>query len=307
MPWTADALPDLSDRTFVITGANSGIGWEAARMLATRGARVVMACRNQEKGREAIARIHATLPTARLELTKLDLGSLASVRACAADLQARFPAIDVLVNNAGIMAIPRALTEDGFEVQLGTNHLGHFALTGLLFDTLQRGVAPRVVNVASLAHSFGRMNFDDLMGERNYQKWLAYGQSKLANLLFTFELQRRLSARGIGMIAAACHPGYSSTNLQAVGPQQEGSAFGASVMKIGNALIGQPAERGALPTVYAAAATDVASGDYYGPDGLFEVWGYPRKVRGNASSQDPATAARLWEASEKLTGVGWLS
>lgn len=307
MPWTADQLPDLSDRTVVITGANGGLGVETTRMLAERGARVVMACRNPERGKEAMARILDKLPTARLELATLDLGSLRSIRACAEDLRARLPAIDVLVNNAGIMAIPRALTEDGFEVQLGTNHLGHFALTGLLFDLLRRGRASRVVNVSSIAHTLGRMNFDDLMGERSYQKWSAYGQSKLANLLFTYELQRRVDSAGVGMVSAASHPGYSDTNLQAVGPALEGSSLGASFMKLGNSIFAQPAERGALPTVYAAAAADVVGGDYVGPDGLFEVWGYPKKVSSNAASKDIATAARLWEASEQLTSVSWLS
>ncbi|MDP2308415.1 MAG: oxidoreductase [Pseudomonadota bacterium] len=308
MAWTLDNLPDLSDRTLVITGANSGLGWETTRMLAVRGARVVMACRNQEKAREAMGRIQALLPTARLELATLDLGSLRSIRACAKDLKARFPAIDVLVNNAGIMAIPRALTEDGFEVQIGTNHLGHFALTGLLFDALQRGRAPRVVNVSSLVHTMGTLRFDDLMGERSYQKWMAYAQSKLANLLFTYELQRRLEARGVGMVSAAAHPGYSSTNLAAVGPQQEKSAFGAAFMSMGDTMFAQSAERGALPSLYAAAAPDVASGDYYGPDGLFEVWGRgPKKVSGNAASRDPVTGAKLWEVSEALTSVSWLS
>jgi NAD(P)-dependent dehydrogenase (short-subunit alcohol dehydrogenase family) len=306
MPWTAADLPDLSDRTFVVTGANSGLGLETTRMLATRGARVVMACRNQEKGRDAMASIQAGLPTARLELTKLDLGSLASIRACAADLQARFPVIDVLVNNAGIMAVPRTLTEDGFEVQIGTNHFGHFALTGLLFDSLRRAPAPRVVSVSSIAHTLGRMDFDDLMGARRYQKWSAYAKSKLANLLFVYELHRRLQARGIEVLAAGAHPGYSSTNLQAVGPKQEGSAFGAWMMSAGNAMFAQPAERGALPTIYAAAAPGVASGDYYGPDGLFEVWGYPKKVTSNAASHDSVAAQKLWDASVKLTGVDFL-
>jgi len=306
MPWTAADLPDLSDRTFVVTGANSGLGLETTRLLAARGARVVMACRNLDKCREAMAGIHAGLPTARLEMTRLDLGSLASIRACAADLHGRFPVIDVLINNAGIMAIPRALTEDGFEVQIGTNHLGHFALTGLLFDALRRAPAPRVVSVSSIAHTLGRMDFDDLMGARRYQKWSAYGQSKLANLLFVHELRRRLDARGIPVLAAAAHPGYSSTNLQGVAPKLEGSVFGGWVMNAGNAIFAQSAERGALPTVYAAAAPGVASGDYYGPDGLLEVWGYPKKVTSNAASHDPVAAQKLWDASVKLTSVDFL-
>jgi NAD(P)-dependent dehydrogenase (short-subunit alcohol dehydrogenase family) len=307
MPWTAADIPDLTDRTFVVTGANSGLGWEAARMLAARGGRVVMACRNLEKGQVALDRIRTAAPAARLELVKLDLGSLASIRACAAELSARLPAVDVLVNNAGIMAIPRSLTEDGFETQIGTNHLGHFALTGLLLDRIVAGKAPRVVNVTSAAHRFGTMHFDDLFGERRYRKWEAYGQSKLANLLFTFELQRRLAARHPGVLTAACHPGYASTNLQAVGPAQEGSAVGAWFMRVGNGLFAQSAEMGALPTVYAATAPDVHGGDVIGPDGLLEVWGHPRKVDTNAASKDTAAAARLWEMSERLTGVGWLS
>ncbi|MFN7144702.1 MAG: oxidoreductase [Myxococcota bacterium] len=305
MAWTVDDLPDLSDRTIVITGANSGIGWEAARLLARRGARVVMACRSREKAEAAVARIHEGLPTARLELAGLDLGSLASIRACAEDLSARFGSIDVLVNNAGIMAIPRATTADGFEVQLGTNHLGHFALTGLLLDALRGAKAPRVVTVSSGVHWGGRIDFEDLMGERRYQKWVAYAQSKLANLLFTFEADRRFQTHGLGIASVACHPGYANTNLQSVGPQQENSAFGGWLMKMGNGLFAQSAEMGALPTVYAAAAPDVASGDVYGP--AYFGWGYPRKDGVSAAAKDPASAARLWEESERLTGVRWLS
>ena len=303
MAWNIDDLPDLSDRTVLVTGANSGIGWEAARLLARRGARVVMACRSPEKARDAVARIHATLPTARLDLVRLDLGSLASVRACAAEVTERFGALDVLVNNAGIMAIPRALTEDGFEVQLGTNHFGHFALSGLLLGALRKSAAPRIVTVSSGVHWAGRIAFDDLTGERRYDKWAAYAQSKLANLLFTFEAHRRFEAAGVGVAAVACHPGYASTNLQGVGPAQEGSAFGAWMMKVGNSVVAQSAEMGALPTVHAAVAPDVVSGEVYGP--AWFGWGYPVRDRVRATAKDPATAARLWEESERLTGVSW--
>ncbi len=305
MAWTVDDLPDLSDRTIVITGANSGIGWEAARLLARRGARVVLACRNAAKAEAAVARIQDGLPTARLELASLDLGSLRSVRACAADLAARFPAIDVLINNAGIMAIPRAVTEDGFEVQIGTNHLGHFALTGLLFERLRAGRAPRLVNVTSGVHWGGRIDFDDLMGERSYMRWAAYTQSKLANLLFTFEAGRRFEAAGIGVASVACHPGYASTNLQVMTAEKSGVAGASWVAKVGNGLFAQSAEMGALPTVHAAAAPDVTSGEVYGP--AFFGWGYPKKDTVSRAARDAASAARLWQVSEELTGVRWLS
>lgn len=307
MPWSPDSLPDLSDRDVVVTGANGGLGLEAARMLAARGARVVLACRNVEKGEAAAAGIRTTVPAARLDVEALDLSSLASIRACAERLRARLPAIHALVNNAGIMAIPRSTTEDGFETQLGTNHLGHFALTGLLLDRLEAGAPARVVSVASSAHWIGRVRFDDLNAEKSYQRWLVYGQSKLANLLFTFELQRRLERRASGVVAVACHPGYASTNLQFVGPQRDGSRFGEWFMGVGSGLLAQSAERGALPTVYAAAAPEVAGGDYIGPDGFMELGGYPRKVGCSAAARDEAVAARLWEVSEAMTGVSYLS
>lgn len=305
MPWNVDELPDLSDRTFVVTGANSGIGWEAARLLARRGGRVVLACRNAEKAKAAAARIHAALPTARLELATLDLGSLRSIRACAEDLRARFPTLDALVNNAGIMAIPRSLTEDGFETQLGTNHLGHFALAGLLYPALREARAPRIVNVASGVHWYARMRFDDLMGERSYRRWMAYGQSKLANLLFTFEARRRLDAAGVPMLSVACHPGYASTNLQIVSAESLGGAGAGKIAALANGVLAQSAEAGAWPTVQAAAGADVVSGDVYGP--AWFGWGPPEKCAVSAAARDADAAARLWEESERLTGVRWLS
>ncbi len=304
MSWSLDALPEQSGRTIVITGANSGIGWEAARMLAARGARVVMACRSPERAEGAAQRVRDIVPSAQVEFARLDLSSMRSIRAAAANLRDRFPRIDVLINNAGIMAIPRTLTEDGFEAQIGTNHLGHFALTGLLFDHLAEAPSPRVVNVSSGMHWVGRMDFDDLFGTKRYEKWSAYAQSKLANMLFTYELQRRLSARSSPVVTAACHPGYASTNLQGVGPAMAGSSSAAFTFKAFNAVFAQSAAWGGRPTVHAAIAPDVGGGDLIGP--FLEMWGNPRKGRTSAASRNEASAARLWDVSQQLTGVSWL-
>jgi NAD(P)-dependent dehydrogenase (short-subunit alcohol dehydrogenase family) len=287
----------------VVTGANSGLGWFTARHLAAAGARVVLACRSASKAEAAMADIRRDVPAADLSFQPLDLASLASVRAAADALRAAHPRVDLVVNNAGIMAIPRTLTADGFEMQIGTNHLGHFALTGLLLPTLRDTPGARVVTVSSVAHRLGRMNFDDLMGERRYGKWSAYGQSKLSNLLFTYALAARLERAGAALIAVAAHPGYSDTNLQSVGPQAEGSAVGAWFAKVGNRLFAQPAEAGALPSLFAATDPSVRNADYVGPDGFREFWGSPRVVHSNAASHDAASQARLWEVSEALTGV----
>jgi hypothetical protein len=214
-----------------------------------------------------------------------------------------YPSLHVLCNNAGVMAIPHRKTADGFEMQLGTNHLGHFALTGLLLDRLLATPGARVVSVSSNAHKFGAMRWDDLQWERRYRKWFAYSQSKLANLLFAFELQRRLAAQGAGLISVGCHPGYAATNLQAAGPRMQGSSLGEGIMELANRLFAQSAAMGALPTLYAATAPDVKGGDYIGPDGLGEQWGYPKKVPSNARSRDADAQRRLWEISEQLTGV----
>jgi NAD(P)-dependent dehydrogenase (short-subunit alcohol dehydrogenase family) len=303
MPWTAQDLPAQPGRVAVVTGANSGLGLVTARALAAAGAHVVLACRSSAKADAAMADIRREVPSAKLSFQELDLASLASVRAAAGALRGAYPRLDLLVNNAGIMAIPRTLTADGFEMQLGTNHLGHFALTGLLLPTLRDTPGARVVTVSSVAHRLGRMNFDDLMGERSYGKWSAYGQSKLSNLLFTYALAARLERAGTPLIAVAAHPGYSDTNLQSVGPQAEGSAVGAWFARVGNRWLAQPAELGALPSLFAATASTVRNGDYIGPDGFREFWGHPRVVHSNAASHDAASQARLWEASEALTGV----
>jgi NAD(P)-dependent dehydrogenase (short-subunit alcohol dehydrogenase family) len=301
--WTLDDVPDLSGRSVVVTGGNSGIGFEAALGFARRGAEVVLACRDLGKGRAASAAIHAAEPRAAVEPMELDLASLASVRRFAAELAVRRATLDVLCNNAGVMAVPYRTTADGFELQLGTNHLGHFALTGLLLDRLLAAPRARIVTVSSNAHKLGRIHFDDLHGQRRYRKWDAYGQSKLANLLFTYELQRRLEGAGARAISVACHPGYAATNLQVAGPRMERSALMERVWTLTNRLFSQSAARGALPTLYAATASDVEGGDYVGPDRFFENAGYPGKARSSPRSHDRDTAARLWEISAELTGV----
>jgi NAD(P)-dependent dehydrogenase (short-subunit alcohol dehydrogenase family) len=301
--WSATDIPDLTGKTVVVTGGNSGIGFEAARELARRRAHVILACRDLAKAGEAIAQIHALLPSVSLEAMPLDLASLASVHRFAHDFAARSTPLDVLINNAGVMAIPYRKTAEGFEMQLGTNHLGHFALTGLLLPALLAAPAARVVNVSSTAHKMGRINFADLQSEKSYGKWAAYGQSKLANLLFTYELQRRLDGAKSRAISLACHPGYAATNLQATGPRMAGSHLMESIMEFGNRLFSQSAAMGALPTLYAATAHDAAGGDYIGPDGFFENSGYPQKTTSTARSHDRQAARRLWEVSEQLTAV----
>lgn len=299
--WTAEHIPSQAGRMAVVTGANSGIGWEAANELARAGAHVVLACRDPKRGADAVERIRQGLPQASVELRPLDVSSLASVRTFVDELP--HERIDLLINNAGVMAIPRRLTVDGFEMQLGTNHLGHFALTGLLVDRLADG--GRVVNVSSNAHRLARMNFDDLMGEKRYSEWGNYGQSKLANLLFTAELSRRLQASGRPVLCVACHPGYADTNLVAVGPQMKQAGFVEKVMVGFTSVFAQSALMGALPTLYAAVADDVQGDDYIGPGGLLSYRGYPKKVGRSKSARDEAAARRLWEVSVALTGVGF--
>jgi NAD(P)-dependent dehydrogenase (short-subunit alcohol dehydrogenase family) len=290
--WNATDMADQSGRVAVVTGANSGIGFHTARELAAHGAKVVLAVRDVEgKGADAAARM-----TGDVEVRHLDLADLASVRAFAAHVEGP---LDLLVNNAGVMATPRRMTADGFELQFGTNHLGHFALTGLLLDRLRGG---RVTTVSSGAHNIGWMRFDDLMGERRYQRWLAYGQSKLANLLFAFELQRRADADGFDLTSTAAHPGYAATNLQMAGPQLEGSRVREALGRLGNVLLAQSDEMGALPTLY-AATEDIPGGSYIGPDGFAEQRGRWRRRSWDGRARDQESARRLWDVSEELTGV----
>jgi hypothetical protein len=301
--WTADDMPDLSGKTIVVTGGNSGIGYEAALEFARKRADVIIACRDPGKARSAAAQIAASSPGAKVKVMELDLSNLASVRGFADAFHRSHPALHVLCNNAGVMAIPYRRTVDGFEMQFGTNHLGHFALTGLLLDRLLATEGGRVVNVSSNAHRMGSIRFDDLQWQNGYRKWRAYGQSKLANLLFTFELQRRADAAGAKLLSVACHPGYAATNLQAAGPRMQGSSMLEYMFSIGNSLLAQSAAMGALPTEYAAVAPEVHGGDYIGPDGIAEMWGHPVKVGCSAAARDNPAAARLWEVSEQLTGV----
>jgi len=301
--WGPDDLPDLSGRTVVVTGANSGLGLEASSMLAGAGAHVVLACRDPGRAAAALASIRAQHPRASVETAALDLASLASVRSFAEAFAGAHDRLHVLLNNAGVMAVPRRTTADGFELQLGTNHLGHFALTGLLLARLLAAPAARVVNVSSGAHKAGRMRFDDLQGEVRYGPWSAYGQSKLANLLFTFELERRLRASGARATSVAAHPGYAATNLQFVGPRMSGSRASALLMSAMNRVLAQDARAGALPLVYAAASPDAEGGGYFGPGGFAELWGAPKRVEASARARDRESAARLWQVSEALTGV----
>jgi NAD(P)-dependent dehydrogenase (short-subunit alcohol dehydrogenase family) len=291
--WTAADIPDQRGRLVVVTGSNSGIGLVAARELARAGAHVVLACRNVEKGRAAAA----TIPAGEVEVRQLDLASLSSVRAFAGELPG--DRLDLLVNNAGVMAPPRRLTEDGFESQFGTNHLGHFALTGLLLGRLKAASEPRVVTLSSGAHRIGTIHFDDLMGERRYNNWLWYGQSKLANLMFCFELQKRASAAGSALTSMAAHPGYARTNLQFAGPKW----YEQLIMRVTNPVMGQSAEMGALPTLYAATSPDLPGGTFVGPDGFMEQRGHPHVVTGAGKAYDEDAWRRLWEVSEQLTGV----
>ncbi|MFJ6080584.1 SDR family NAD(P)-dependent oxidoreductase [Streptomyces sp. NPDC092369] len=297
--WTAEDVPGQLGRVAVVTGANTGIGFETAKVLAARGAAVVLAVRDTDKGRRAADRITAATPDADVTVQHLDLTSLDSVRAAAARLRDRHPRIDLLINNAGVMYTPEGTTGDGFELQLGTNHLGHFALTGLLLDRMLTVEGSRVVTVSSLAHRIrASIDLDDLQWERrSYSRVGAYGQSKLANLQFTYELQRRLADKA-PTVAVAAHPGLAATELI------RNSAFVVrTVVTAFNPLISQPADRGALPTLRAATDPGVRGGEYYGPRGLRELRGYPVRVRSSELSHDEALQRRLWEASEDLTGV----
>jgi NAD(P)-dependent dehydrogenase (short-subunit alcohol dehydrogenase family) len=286
--WSAADIPDQRGRTFVVTGANSGLGAVIGTELARSGAHVIVACRDTAKGTQA-----AVAMPGHTDVRHLDLSDLTSVRRFASGLDE----IDVLINNAGVMATPEGRTKDGFELQIGTNHLGHFALTGLLMDR----IADRVVTMSSGAHQLGRIDLADLNWEhRRYRRWQAYGQSKLANLLFTYELERRLTAAGSTRKAVAAHPGYAATNLQS-----HTDSIQDRIMSISNRLVAQSAHMGALPALYAATFPALPDGSYVGPDGLFEQRGHPKIVTSSKRSHDETTAAALWNLSETLTGVSF--
>lgn len=293
--WTEADMPSQTGRVAIVTGANSGLGFETARALAQHGATVILACRNLQKAEAAAIRILATNPPGRVEVMALDLGDLDSVRAFAAQFTSGHGTLDLLVNNAGIMVPPQGETAQGFETQFGVNHLGHFALTAQLIDLLNATPGARVVTLSSIAHRFGHIEFDDLnWTSRAYRPMPAYGQSKLANLLFTHELQRRLQAAGHATVAVAAHPGYAATGLQG-----EGGNDGLM------GLFAQTATMGALPTLFAATAPGVRGAEFFGPSGVAEIAGHPQLVRSNARANDRETARRLWTASEQLTGVAF--
>ena len=291
--WTAAQMPSQTNRVAIVTGANSGIGFETTKALAAKGAEVVMACRNLQKADFAADSIRAQFPGAQLTVMQLDLADLESVRAFAEAFSRDFDKLNLLINNAGVMVPPFSKTKDGFELQFGANHLGHFALTGLLMPHIRATPWARVVNVSSGAHRMGKLEFDNLQAEKGYKPWAAYGQSKLANLLFMRQLNVYFAREQLDALAAAAHPGYTGTNLQST----------SGVFKYLNPVLGQKPEMGALPTLYAATAPDIKPNDYYGPDGFQEMRGYPEKVSMSADAQNSALAERLWRVSEKLTGV----
>jgi NAD(P)-dependent dehydrogenase (short-subunit alcohol dehydrogenase family) len=302
--WTAAETPSQAGKTVLITGANSGIGYQAALELARHGAHVLLGCRNAAKGNAALVRLLQEAPGASAEVVELDMASLASIRAFAAAFALRGVKLDLLINNAGVMALPkRELTVDGFERQFGTNHLGHFALTGLLLPQLLAAPAPRVVTVASLAHKGGKIEFDNLQSEKSYKTlgWDAYNASKLANILFAKELDRRATATRTALVSVPVHPGAALTNIVANGPGSAG--LKGKMLSLLGPLLMQPDTMGALPTLYAATAPAVVGGEYIGPDGFMEMKGYPVVVQPRPQGKDMAVAKKLWEVSEELTGV----
>ncbi|WP_329263701.1 oxidoreductase [Streptomyces pseudovenezuelae] len=298
--WSVEDVPGQGGRVAVVTGANSGIGYVTARELARRGARVLLACRSEARGVGARDRLGGEVPGADVEFARLDLGDLASVREFARTYP--YDRLDLLVNNAGVMALPYGTTADGFETQFGVNHLGHFALTGLLLPVLLAAPAARVVTVSSTAHVLANIDIDDLNSERRYRRWVAYARSKTANLLFVHELARRLAAHGADVIAAAAHPGYAATNLQTAGPEMAGRRAVQGLMRVGNRFFAQSAEAGALPTLYAATAPEVPPDSFTGPS-LVGWRGSPAPSRRAPWTRDDRAAQRLWAASEQLTGV----
>jgi len=303
--WTTDDMPDQRGRVALVTGANSGLGLEATKALAAKGAHVIMACRNVEKARGVREEIEKSVPGASLEVVELDLAALASIREVAAGVLSGHERIDLLFNNAGIMAVPRRETRDGFEWQFGVNHLGHFALTGLLLPRLLTTAKSRIVTMSSVARTMGKINFEDLNRQSGYNRWDAYGQSKKANELFAFELQRRLAESGAGTISVAAHPGLSNTNLQSTSTTENDSVAERWVYAMAMPLISQSPLMGALPELYAGTSPDVHGGELIGPDGFMAMRGYPVVEAKAQKEYDRAVAERLWDVSIELTGVDY--
>ena len=292
--WNMDNIPDQKGRVAIVTGSSSGIGFETARVLAGKNATIIIAVRNLGKGNNAADKIKAQYKNAVVHIMELDLANLNSVKTFADNFIKNYSRLDLLINNAGVMIPPYSKTVDGFELQFGTNYLGHFALTSLFFDLIKNTTNSRIVNVSSTAHRSGNLDFNDLNWEnRKYKAWRAYGDSKISNLYFTYELQERLDNEKIKVIVAASHPGWTATDLQRH----------SGLLESLNGLLAQKIEIGALPTLYAATAADVTGGDYFGPSGWQEWRGYPKKVESNALSHDKNIASKLWDVSEKLTGI----
>ncbi len=291
--WKFEDIQDLSGKIAIVTGANSGLGYEVAKSLARKGANVIMGCRNLEKAEKAKNQILSEFPDVSIEIIQLDLSNLSSVRIFVAEFLKNYKNLDILCNNAGVMMTPYQKTVDGFELQLGTNYFGHFALTGLLIDILTKTENSRIVTMSSFGHKMGTINFDDLNSEKKYNRTKAYSQSKLANILFAYELQRRLEAAGKKVISVASHPGWTRTKLQK----------NVLIFRMLNPFLSMKPPKGALPMLFAATDPEVEGGAYYGPGGLFEIKGYPKKVESNDKSQNLDDAKKLWEMSEKLTRV----
>lgn len=305
--WSARHVPAQGGKVAIVTGANSGLGWHIAETLAAKGATVVMGCRDAARATQAAAAIRRFHPAARVEVEPLDLADLASIQRFAADVSDRHGRVDILCNNAGVMFLPLRHTRDGFEMQFGTNHLGHFALTGHLLPALRAARRARVVTMSSGLNRGGRIRVDDLRAERGYNGYLAYCDSKLANLVFAIELQRRFQRAALAGISVAAHPGYAATNLQFAGPAMDGSPARVALMRAANRYLAQSAAQGALPAIHAATSPDLTGGAYIGPSGWFEARGLPAPASVPRAARDVAVAALLWEASEAATGVRFLS
>ncbi len=291
--WTKDNIPNMQDKIVLITGANSGLGFEASLALAEKNATVLMACRDTAKGEKAVQDIRAVHASADLVLMQLDLSSLESVREFAETCNRNYDHLDILINNAGVMAPPYSTTRDGFELQIGVNHFGHFALTGLILDPLLQAPTGRIVSVSSFAHKMGDIRFNDINWKKKYSRWPAYGQSKLANLFFTYELDRQLKGANARTIAVAAHPGYSYTKLQRY----------TGLFSFLNHLVAQSPQMGVSPILYAATEWNVGGGQFFGPNGIMEMRGYPKKTRSSKLSYNRDIAGKLWELSEEVTGV----
>lgn len=301
--WVNSNIKELTEKNILITGANSGLGLETSKFLSRKGANIIMACRNTEKGEKAKKQILEKYPEAKLEVRKLNLASLQSIKDFSKAFLKDYNELHVLCNNAGVMALPESRTEDNLEMQFGTNHIGHFALTALLFPLLKNTKNSRIVNISSELHKYGKMNFSDLQAEKKYSKWKAYNQSKLANMLFTYELQRKIEANNIAMLSLAAHPGYASTNLQTAGAIMSNARIKEKLSSFGNLLFAQSQEMGALPSILAIAGEEVSNGDFYGPGGFMNMRGFPKKVPSSKRSHNKDDAKRLWEISEKLSGI----